>query len=231
MLAKIKAYFYIVEFVITVLVTIILMYIFKNLKHKIRIYWAKMQTYIMSFNIIEKGTPCEDAQLIVANHQSLVDIIALEATYKKDLCWVAKKEIRDIPLFGHILEVPKMIVIDRKDRRSLVKIVKESKQRLSEGRVIAMFPEGTRGDGQKILKFQNGAKFLAQKLNLKVQPVVIVNTRYIFDSQKLLAHSGEISLIYLDPIIPSENENWYEDMKEQMKKRLENELANYSSHR
>ncbi len=231
MIAKIKALFLIVEFVITILITIVFMYTFKNFIHKIRIYWAKMQTYLMGFNIIEKGKPCPDAQLIVANHQSLVDIIALEATYKKDLCWVAKKEIRDIPLFGHILKVPKMISIDRKDKRSLVKIVKESKERLIQGRVIAMFPEGTRGKGDKLLKFQGGAKFLAEKLNLKVQPVVIVNTRHIFDSQKLTAHSGDISVIYLDPINPNDNENWYEDMKVKMEERLENELANYTSHR
>jgi len=231
MIAKIKALFLIIEFVITILITIVVMYIFKNHIHKIRIVWAKMQTYLMGFNIIEKGKPCPDAQLIVANHQSLVDIIALEATYEKDLCWVAKKEIRDIPLFGHILKVPKMISIDRKDRRSLVKIVKESKERLSQGRVIAMFPEGTRGKGDKLLKFQGGAKFLAEKLNLKVQPVVMVNTRHIFDSQKLTAYSGDVTVIYLDPINPNENENWYEDMKVKMEERLENELANYTSHR
>jgi 1-acyl-sn-glycerol-3-phosphate acyltransferase len=121
-----------------------------------------------------------------------------------------------------------MIVIDRKDRRSLVRLIKESKKRLSEGRVIAMFPEGTRGKGDKILKFQNGAKFLAEKLNLKVQPVVVVNTRHIFDSQNLLAHSGDISLIYLDPINPSENENWYEDMKESMEETLKKELEKYN---
>lgn len=231
MLSKIKAYFFIIEFVITVLITIVLMYMFRSKSHAIRRVWANMQTYIMNFKIIEKGQRCEDAQLVLINHQSLVDIIALEARFTKDLCWVAKKEIEDIPLFGHILKAPRMISIDRKDKRSLVKIMKISQERLEQGRVIAMFPEGTRGAGDKLLKFQGGAKYLAQKLNLKVQPIVLVNTRYIFDSQKLIAHSGSMSVIYLDAIKPSENENWYEDMKANMAERLKDELANYTSHR
>lgn len=231
MFSKIKAYFILIEFVITVLITIVLMYLFRSKAHAIRRVWANMQSYIMNFKIIEKGQRSEDAQLVLINHQSLVDIIALEARFAKDLCWVAKKEIEDIPLFGHILKAPRMISIDRKDKRSLVKIVKISQERLAQGRVIAMFPEGTRGAGDKLLKFQGGAKYLAQKLNLKVQPIVLVNTRYIFDSQKLTAHSGSISVIYLDAIKPSENENWYEDMKANMAERLKDELANYTSHR
>jgi 1-acyl-sn-glycerol-3-phosphate acyltransferase len=124
-----------------------------------------------------------------------------------------------------------MIAIDRKDKRSIIKIIKYTKQRISEGRVVAMFPEGTRGDGKSLLEFQSGAKILAEKLNLKVQPVVMVNTKHIFDSQKLTAHSGDISIVYLDSIDPKEDENWFTKMKEDMQGKLDDELANYTSHR
>jgi 1-acyl-sn-glycerol-3-phosphate acyltransferase len=229
--AKIKGLFIIIEFVITVITTIALLYLFPKKGHKIRQTWAKMQTYIMGFKIKVIGEPDLDAKLLLMNHQSVVDIIALEAIYPKDECWVAKKEIGEIPIFGHILRAPKMIAIDRKDKRSMVKIIKTSKERINEGRVISMFPEGTRGKGDKLLKFQNGAKILAEKLNLKVQPIVIVNSRYIFDSKKITAHSGQMSVIYLDSINPKDDENWFEKMKEEMSKRLKDELANYTSNR
>jgi len=221
MLSTIKAIFIMIQFVFTVLVTIVLMYIFKNSTYKIRQVWARMQKILIGFNIKEKGKPNLDAKLILVNHQSLLDITSLEAIYPKNLCWVAKKEIRDIPLFGHILEAPKMIIIDRKDRRSLVKLLKESKQRISEGRVIAIFPEGTRGRGKKLLKFQNGAKFLAEKLNLKVQPVVVANTRSIFDSQNFKAKSGTVIVHYLDLVDPKEDEEWYKKTRENMQKTLD----------
>lgn len=97
------------------------------------------------------------------NHQSLVDIVALETIYPKNLCWIAKKEIEDIPLFGHIIPAPRMISIDRSDKRSIIKMIKEGKERISEGRVLAMFPEGTRGYGDKLLKVSK----VAQKFWLK----------------------------------------------------------------
>lgn len=143
----------------------------------------------------------------------------------------SKKRDRRHPSFGHILRAPKMISIDRSDKRSIIKIIKESKERIAQGRVIAMFPEGTRGKGNKLLKFQSGGKILAQKLNLKVQPVIITNTRKILDSQKFEAHSGEINVVFMKSVDPKENENWYEDLKNDMEKCLKNELANNTSDR
>ena len=221
MLSTIKALLIMIQFVITILITIILMYIFRKSTHKIRRAWAKMQAYLIGFKIVYTGKPDKDAKMILVNHQSLLDITSLESIYPKDLCWVAKKEIRDIPLFGHILEAPKMIIIDRKDRRSLVKLVKEAKQRISEGRIIAIFPEGTRGEGIKLAKFQKGAKYLAEKLDLKVQPVVVTNTRYILDSQNFKARKGTIEVHYLDTVDPKIDENWYEKTRENMQKTLD----------
>jgi len=231
MIARIKGIFLIIEFVITILITVVLLYIFKNKQFEIRQLWANMQTYIMGFKIIEKGKPDPEAKLVLINHQSVVDIIALEAVYPKNQCWVAKKELQQIPLFGHIVTAPGMIAIDRKDKRSIIKIIKITKERIKEGRVVSMFPEGTRSDGKKLLEFQTGAKILAEKLNLKVQPIIMTNTKHIFDSQKMTAHSGEVTISYLDSIDPKSDENWFKNMKANMQKRLEDELANNTSHR
>ncbi len=217
------------QFVVTVLIVIVLMYTFRKHTHVIRRTWANMQRYLMSFKINEIGKPSSEATLLVLNHQSLVDIVALEAIYPKDLCWVAKKEIQDIPLFGHILPAPRMIAIDRKDKRSIVKMIKEGKERVAEGRVIAMFPEGTRGRGDKLLKFQSGAKALAEKLSLIVQPAIIVGARHIFDSKNFEANGGEVRVIYLDPIDPKSDENWYVNMYLSMQARLESELKSTSN--
>jgi len=120
-----------------------------------------------------------------------------------------------------------MISIDRKDKRSIIKMIKEGKERVLEGRVLAMFPEGTRGRGDKLLKFQTGAKILAEKLDLMVQPAVIIGARHVFDSQSIDAHSGEVKVIYLDPINPKEDEMWFEKMHTAMSERLALELATH----
>lgn len=214
-----------IEFVITVLITIVLMYAFRNHTHPIRRTWGHLQTFLMGFRIKQVGEASTTTTLLVLNHQSLVDIVALETIYPKNLCWVAKKEIQDIPLFGHIIPAPRMISIDRKDKRSIIKMIKEGKERVLEGRVLAMFPEGTRGRGDKLLKFQSGAKILAEKLELIVQPAIIVGARHIFDSKNIDAHGGEIQVIYLDPINPKDDELWFEKMHAAMSERLALALA------
>jgi len=224
-LSNIRGFLTIIQFVVTVLVVIVLMYLFRNNTHIIRRTWAKMQTFLMSFRIKQHGSTSPQATLLVLNHQSLIDIVALEAIYPKNLCWIAKKEIEDIPIFGHIIPAPRMISIDRKDKRSIIKMLKEGKERVSEGRVLAMFPEGTRGRGDKLLKFQSGAKILAEKLDLIVQPAIIVGARHIFDSKNLDAHRGEVKVIYLEPIDPKTDEAWFEKMYHTMEERLALELA------
>ena len=224
-LSKIRGFYVMIEFVITVLITIVLMYAFRNHTHPIRRTWGHLQTFLMGFRIKQVGEASTTTTLLVLNHQSLVDIVALETIYPKNLCWVAKKEIQDIPLFGHIIPAPRMISIDRKDKRSIIKMIKEGKERVLEGRVLAMFPEGTRGRGDKLLKFQSGAKILAEKLELIVQPAIIVGARHIFDSKNIDAHGGEIQVIYLDPINPKDDELWFEKMHAAMSERLALALA------
>lgn len=230
-LSKIRAYLIAVQFIITVLIVIVLMYVFNKYNRKIRKAWANMQKTLMGFNIIQKGEPDKEAQLIVINHQSLLDIVTLEALHPGNLCWITKKEIRKIPLFGHIVEAPKMIAIEREDKRSLLKLINDTKDRVSDGRVIAIFPEGTRGDGKTLLKFKGGAKILAQKLNLKVQPIVISGTKNVLDSQKMVANSGTITVNYLPLVDPLEDSDWWQNTQKTMQEVFTSELSNNPSHR
>ncbi len=221
--AKAKAAWILFEFLLTVPVVIILMRIFPDKQWMLRKKWAKMQSWLTGYKLQIIGQPDPDAQLVLMNHQSLLDIIVMDATYPKNLSWVAKREIADIPFFGQILTVPRMIIVDRENKKSLLKLLKDARQRLDEGRVIAMFPEGTRGDGQKLLPFRAGARFLANKLALKVQPVVIVNSRQILDSVNFTASSGTVKIIYLDSIDPMQDKEWYDKLHHQMQEVLEKE--------
>ncbi len=220
---KLRALWVFAEFMITVSIVIVLMKVDNKRHWFYRRKWAKLQQKLIGFDVEVVGKPDPDAQLVLMNHQSLLDIIVMDDDYPKNLSWVAKKEIAEIPFLGQILTLPKMIIIDREDKKSLLKLLKDAKARLDEGRVIAMFPEGTRGKGEKLLPFKMGARFLASKLNLKVQPVVIVNTRKILDSINFTAHSGTVKIIYLDPVDPASDKEWYEKLHEKMQKVLERE--------
>lgn len=223
-LSRIKAFFYAIEFTISVILVLIFMWLFKNNQHKIRRFWAKTQRLFGFYKIEIIGKPNTNTNMIMINHKSMLDIVVLEEIYPKNLCWVAKKEIGDIPIIGKILSIPKMLPIDRSNPRAIVNLLKEAKDRISDGRVIAIFPEGTRAKGDKLLKFQVGAKVIAQKLNLKVQPVVIVGSE-ILDTKKFNFKNGKIKIIYLDEININD-ENWLENTRKKMQEVLDKERTN-----
>ncbi|ARQ99148.1 1-acyl-sn-glycerol-3-phosphate acyltransferase [Campylobacter devanensis] len=222
-LNKIKNWLYAIEITISVIIVVLIFFIAPSSNLWIRRKWTKMQRFLIGYKIDVIGSPDPRANMIIANHQSMLDIMALEEIHPANICWIAKKEIEDLPFFGNIIRVPKMISIDRKDPRSLPKIIKLAKERVSEGRVIAIFPEGTRGDGDKILKFKSGANIIADKLNLVVQPVLIIGSRKIIDSKTISVHSGSFKVIYMD-IVDTSDENWLENTRAKMQTLLAQNL-------
>jgi 1-acyl-sn-glycerol-3-phosphate acyltransferase len=209
---------------VTISVVVVLMFIFKKHHKRFRTIWAKLQLKLLRIRLEIVGKPDLEAKMLVLNHQSIADIVIMEAIYPGDLAWVAKKEIGKIPFFGHILDLPEMIAIDREDRKSLLQLIRDVKDRLSKGRIIAIFPEGTRGSGKKLLKFKTGAKIIANKLELKVQPAVFIGTINVFDSKNFLGNFGKVKLVFLDSINPVDDPSWYEKLQKDMKDILKKEL-------
>lgn len=222
-LQKIKANFTLIQLLITVSSVLLFMLIFKKHNRKIRQTWAKLQKYLLGYELEIIGEVDKEAKMIILNHQSFLDIILLEAIYPNDLAWIAKKEIEDITFFGNIMRLSKMISINREDKKSLIQLFADCKDRVEAGRTIAIFPEGTRGDGKKMKEFKGGAKLIASKLKTKVQPIVIVNTKNVLDSQNFKAKSGKVKLIYLKSIDINENRNWFKQMQLDMQKTLDKE--------
>ncbi|EPH10248.1 1-acylglycerol-3-phosphate O-acyltransferase [Campylobacter ureolyticus ACS-301-V-Sch3b] len=219
-MAKINGVIYAVWCFLSIAVVVILFYIVPKKNYKIRKIWAKIQRFVIGYKIEKIGEFDEKIDMILLNHKSMLDIIILEEIYPKNLAWVAKKEIGDLPFFGKIIKTPKMIEVDRKNSRSIVSLIKDVKDRLSNDRVIAIFPEGTRGRGEKMLKFQDGAKVLSQKLKLKIQPIVLKDTLYNFDVKEVKIRSGKIKVNCLEMIDLSkpQDENWYKNLHEVMQK-------------
>lgn len=228
-MGKIFAVIYAIYFIISVCIVIIFMSI-KNSSHRhFRRVWAKFQSGFLRYKIEIQGEADENAQMIIMNHQSIIDIVVMEEAHPANLCWIAKKEIGEIPIIGKILSLPKMIAIDRSNPRDLVRIIHEVKDRVENNRVIAMFPEGTRAKGTKLLKFQTGAKAIAEKLALKVQPVVLLGTKEIGNSHDFsVKFCGKVKIIYL-PLVDLSDKNWLENTRAKMQEILDENLAEISA--
>ncbi|CAM4164136.1 lysophospholipid acyltransferase family protein [Campylobacter armoricus] len=220
-----KALIFWIEFIISIIFLCIFFLLTQSQDKiwKIRKKWAKLQKYVINYKIQTQGSIHPQTNLFLINHQSLLDIVVLEDLCPKNISWIAKKELGEIPIFKTLIKKPKIICIDRSPK-GLVKLLKEAKDRLKEGRILAIFPEGTRSKTQKLLKFKVGAKILSEKLNLKVQPVVIIDSAKILDTQNFSAKSGILKVIFLEPIDTSK-EDWFEQSRKNMQAVLDKERA------
>lgn len=218
-MSKIRALFFAIEFVISVILVVFFMWLFNDKNRAIRKFWGRSQRFFGGYKLEVIGNFSDEANILLINHQSMLDIIVLEEVHPKNLCWIAKAQIGKIPIIGKILSLPKMIAVERENKHSLIKLLKEAKDRVENGRVLAIFPEGTRSQTNKLLPFKGGAKMLVEKLNLKVQPIVIVGS----DAMKVKKFSfkkADIKLFCLD-LVDTSKENWLEATRESMQKVLD----------
>ena len=152
---------------------------------------------LYKMNVFGKEDP--DTQMFIVNHQSGIDIPVLEGCVKADLAWIAKQELFDLPWLGLGVKLPKDIPLQRESKTALITLIKDCKDRIENGRVVTIFPEGTRSKDERIQTFKPGAKMIADKLKLKVQPVVLVHTSKTFDSSKRIFYPfRELRIVFLD---------------------------------
>ena len=204
--------------------SIIIFPIFKAPRsEKIAVRFIKALTW---FDIEIKGEEHPQTQMFLINHQSDLDIEVMELVTDKELAWVAKKELFEVPFFGLAMKLPEHIPVERQNKKSLLKLLKDAKDRLDKGKTLAIFPEGTRSSSEKMLPFKNGAKLIADKYKLRIQPVVLVGTRNCFDIKNYTSNPGTVKVIFMDSFIADEkDENWLNDLRVKMQKRYDEEVA------
>ncbi len=174
-----------------------------------------------------------EADMIIMNHQGIIDIIGMEALQTQHLRWAAKKELFDATWFGNLLKYGEMISLDRGSKAALVsllKSVKESRNKL--GRAVAIFPEGTRAKGQELLPFKAGTKIVAEKLGLKVQPVVIIGSKWVLNEHNKTAHNGTVHYTFLPTIdVTGADDDWFDNVRDEMQQVIDQEAALHQRNR
>lgn len=149
-------------------------------------------------NLAKKVRPC----IIVANHQSFLDLFLLGAQNERDLCLVSKAwPYRLLFFFAPVMRTAGYI-----DAESLppAEVERRALQRLAEGATLVIFPEGRRTRDGSLGRFHVGAFYLACRAGVPVLPLAIVNSFAVFRVGSRCFTPEAVILRMLEPVYPRE---------------------------
>ena len=119
-----------------------------------------------------KGQPVSQGpMLLVANHQSWLDIPTLHAA--RNCRFVSKAEIAQWPLVGRLARAAGTLFIQRSSRRDTQRTVQAMTEALRQGDILTVFPEGTTGNGRELLPFHGNTLQAAIDADVPVLPVAL----------------------------------------------------------
>ncbi len=110
-----------------------------------------------------------DGALVVANHQSALDIGVMLSVFRGVL--VSRHDVAEWPLLGRLAKHGRTIFVDREDRRSGAAALREIRRRVKERRVVVAFPEGRTFPGDSVHEFHPGTFAAVSSLGVPIIPV------------------------------------------------------------
>ena len=155
--------------------------------------WCAAMLRVLGIRVVVQGEVHAAPVMIVANHVSWIDILAINAAHTAR--FVSKADIRRWPVIGWLTACGGTLFIERERKRDAMRVVHQVAQALQEGHVIAVFPEGTTSDGHGVLPFHANLLQAAITTGVPVQPLAL---RYADATQPVspaAAYIGDTSLL------------------------------------
>jgi 1-acyl-sn-glycerol-3-phosphate acyltransferase len=155
--------------------------------------WNRQLLQLLGITVQARGQVPEGAVLLVANHVSWLDILAINAVHT--MRFVSKADVRHWPVIGWLVACGGTLFLERERKRDALRVVHQVAEALTAGDRIAMFPEGTTSDGHGLLPFHAN---LLQSAVVTGTPVLPVALRYS-DSREPVsqaaAYIGDMTLV------------------------------------
>lgn len=134
--------------------------------------WSREILNIMGVELVTNGrVPIDGPALLVANHISWLDILVMNAA--QPARFVSKSDVKRWPVLGRLITGAGTLYIERESRRDAMRVVHHVAERLQAQDLIAIFPEGTTGDGISLLPFHANLFQAAIAAEVPVLPVAL----------------------------------------------------------
>ena len=179
------------------------------LRPSARTFWRSMRVWCRSIfslcglRVEARGRAPEGPAVFVANHQGMIDIPVLLLGIDQPFVFVARKEIRRVPIVGAVLRWSRCVLIDR---RAAGPGLAEAAQRVADGDSVLMFPEGTRSYGAGVAPFKTGAFRLAAAAGVPVVPVAVEGAAAAINEREKAGRPGTVRVCVGPPLDPLSDE-------------------------
>lgn len=134
--------------------------------------------------------------VVMCNHSSLYDIPISALALDTSLRMLAKKELYNIPVFSAALRRGEFLSIDRENRDEALRDLRIAKEKMLDGIILWVAPEGTRSRDGSVGRFKRGAFHIALDTDAIVVPLAIKDIHKV--------QSGKDLTLYIDQEIEVE---------------------------
>ncbi len=153
----------------------------------------------------EENVPRDTAVLYVANHRSFFDILITYVRVPRPTGYVSKKEMNKWPLLNIWMQYLHCLFLDRENIKEGMKTIMTAIEKVKSGISICIFPEGTRNKtSDSFLPFHDGSFKIAEKGNVPVLPISIVNSAAIFEDHFPKIRKATVVIEYCKPVYINE---------------------------
>jgi 1-acyl-sn-glycerol-3-phosphate acyltransferase len=135
-------------------------------------WWSAKLVRLAGLELRASGTPRPGATLLLANHISWLDIAAIHAVAPQAR-FVSKADVLAWPLLGWLIRGAGTLFIERERKRDALRVLHQVAEALKSGDTVAVFPEGTTGDGPTLLPFHANLLQAAISSGTPVQGVAL----------------------------------------------------------
>lgn len=151
----------------------------------------------------------DSGALLLINHVSYLDPLVAGVWLNRPVCYLARDNLFRIPLLGSLLRRSFVIPISRESTRT--GSIRAAIERLQQGLLVGMFPEGTRSNSGQTERFRPGFLLLARRTSGPVHPVGIAGTEKALGKGKFWIRPARIHVVIGPAISDAEREQLSSD--------------------
>jgi len=164
--------------------------------------WAKAMCVAAGVKVVvhhpERMLPGRGA-VYACNHVSWFDVFAIASVLPR-YTFIAKAELRKLPIFGYGAEAAGVVFLARDNRKAAFESYQGAAKEVAAGKNVVVFPEGTRGRDYSLRPFKKGPFVLAIAAQAPVVPVLVYGAREVMPKGTFRVRSATVHVHFLEAV-------------------------------